>query len=397
MLKIAVVTPMLPLPFDRTRGRYIHETARALGRLASVRVFFQTQRYPRWLPLRARSHLQGAIPADYRLDGCDVEAFSYPALPGLSRGVNGHVAAQALTPRVRRYGPDVVLGYWIYPDGYAAVRCARRLGLPCVVGALGSDIYVRSGINARMTRRTLADADAVITVSRAMTAHTATVFGTPAQRLHTIVNGFNTTVFRPRDRAAMRQALGVAADAELIVYVGRFVEAKGLRELLGAFGRLARQRPHAALALIGDGVMKEALHGLVRASGLEQRIHLPGGLEPDAVAQWIGAADLLTLPSWSEGYPNVLVEAIACGRPVVATDVGGAREIVDADNGLLVPARDEAALTAALEAALTRRWDSSLIASRCRRTWDDVAAETLAVCEQVRRVRADGDRRAARG
>jgi glycosyltransferase involved in cell wall biosynthesis len=110
---------------------------------------------------------------------------------------------------------------------------------------------------------------------------------------------------------------------------------------------------------------------------------MPGGLVPTQVAEWIGAADLLCLPSWSEGYPNVVVEAIACGCPVVATDVGGTSEIVNATNGLLVPPREPARLQAALAAALGCRWDRAAIAAAIRRSWDDVARETLEVCAAV--------------
>jgi glycosyltransferase involved in cell wall biosynthesis len=169
----------------------------------------------------------------------------------------------------------------------------------------------------------------------------------------------------------------------MLVYVGRFVEAKGLVELVEAFSRLAAQRPHLRLALVGDGVMKQRLVSLVQASGAPERILMPGGMEPREVARWINASDLLVLPSWSEGYPNVVVEALACGRPVVATDVGGTREIVNADNGLLVAPRDVEALRAAIERALARRWDHAAIAARMRRSWDDVARETLGVCQEL--------------
>jgi glycosyltransferase involved in cell wall biosynthesis len=137
------------------------------------------------------------------------------------------------------------------------------------------------------------------------------------------------------------------------------------------------------LALVGDGVMKGELMELVRSTGLLERVHLPGGLAPEAVAEWINAADVLTLPSWSEGYPNVVVEGVACGRPVVATDVGGTREILHNGNGILIPPKDASRLASALRDALNGEWDHAGIAAAMSRTWDDVAVETLAVCEQV--------------
>ena len=388
MLRIALVTPMLPLPFDKTRGRYIHETARSLGKLATVRTFFQTLRYPQLPGLRPKTYLYGEIDENYQLDGCDVEAFSYTGLPVVTRGLNGHLASRSLTPRVKAFRPDVVVGYWVYPDGYAALRTAKALGVPCVVGALGSDIHVRSGVNATMTRRTIAQADALVCVSEAMRQHAIHVFGARAESTHTIVNGFNTEVFLPMDRASVRDRLGIPQDERMVLYVGRFVEAKGMRELITAFQALASRHPKLTLALIGDGVMKDELLGLVRTSGLESRICLPGGQDPAGVAEWINAADVLTLPSWSEGYPNVVVEALACGRPVVATDVGGTREILDSEaKGRLIPARDATRLATALEEVLCTEWDQFGIAASMGRSWDDVAVETLEVCQQVVRQR----------
>jgi glycosyltransferase involved in cell wall biosynthesis len=252
-----------------------------------------------------------------------------------------------------------------------------------VVGALGSDIHVRSGVNEKMTRRTIDGVDALLTVSEAMRQYSIREFGAPADKVHTIINGFNTKVFRPLDQIALREKLKIRPDEKLIIYVGRFVEAKGMRELIAAFKQLALADPKVSLALVGDGVMKTDLLEMVRSTGLHDRVHLPGGQSPEGVAEWINAADVLTLPSWSEGYPNVVVEGVACGRPVVATDVGGTREILDQHNGILIPPKDASRLASALQEALNGEWDHAAIAAAMSRTWDDVAVETLAVCEQV--------------
>lgn len=382
-LRIAVVTPMLPVPHDLTRGRFTYETVRALARLADVRVFFQTMRYPSLPGMKPRSYIYGKVPADYKLPGVDVEAFDYPAVPVLSRALNGLVGSWALGPRVRAFQPDLVLGYWVYPDGYAALRVARSLGVPCVIGALGSDIHVRSGFNVLMTRRTLTGADAVLTVSEAMRQASIAEFGVKPAAVHTVINGFNTSVFGLADQAQARDRLGVGATDQVVIYVGRLVETKGLRELIDASRELAASNARFRLVLVGDGGMKAELQALIQSAGLADKVRLPGGLPPEQVAEWICAADVLTLPSWSEGYPNVVVEAVACGRPVVATDVGGTREIVHAGNGILVAPKNPTQLRAALEQALGRSWDHAAIAAAMRRSWDDVAVETLAVCEAL--------------
>jgi glycosyltransferase involved in cell wall biosynthesis len=124
------------------------------------------------------------------------------------------------------------------------------------------------------------------------------------------------------------------------------------------------------------------------ASEPQLPIQLAGAQDPTAVARWMCAADVVTLPSYSEGHPNVLVEALACGRPVVATPVGGIPEVVDAESGILVPTHDAEALAAGLTQALNRPWDHAALARRFSRDWHQVAQDTLQACEQARAMHA---------
>jgi glycosyltransferase involved in cell wall biosynthesis len=166
----------------------------------------------------------------------------------------------------------------------------------------------------------------------------------------------------------------------IIVYVGRLVATKGIFDLLAAFTELCKGDSFLRLVLVGDGVMRMDMEQAVQRLGLEHRVRLPGGKGHLDVARWLAASDMLCLPSWSEGYPNVVVEAIACGRPVVACDVGGTSEIVTASNGLLVPRRNPARLATAIREVLDRTWDESAVSRTVQRSWMNVAKETLHVC-----------------
>ncbi len=380
-LRIGVITPMLPVEHDRTRGRYIHETARALSSLAEVRVFFQELATPNVRLLKSRSYLDARGASTLLAHDIDVETLRYPALPGVSRALNGYTSSVVLAPRVRRFNPDVLLAYWLYPDGFAAIRVARALGIPVVVGALGSDVHRPTRLNRWFAKRVVRSADALLTVSEDMRRAMIRDFGADAGKVHAVVNGINAAVFHPRDRAACRARLGLPSASRIILYVGRFVRAKGLCELVDAFGALAASDPTLRLALVGDGVMRDELRSMLQSKGLLEKCLLPGGLEPDEVAEWMGAADLLCLPSWSEGYPNVVVEAVASGLPVVATDVGGTSEIINTNNGELVAPQDIQSLTKGLRETLARKWDATSVARSVKRSWDEVARETLAVCE----------------
>lgn len=381
-MRIALVTPMFPVPHDHTRGRYIYETARCLARIARVRIL-QQPRYPDLPFIKARNFLHERIPSDYQMQDVDVQTSEYVALPAVSRPFNGFVSAASLIPQMRSFDPDVVLAYWLYPDGFAAVRAAATLGKPAVIGALGSDVHVPNRIGAFFSRRAVRRADGVLAVSEHMRRAIIRDLGGTADKVHAVVNGFNHDIFRPLPRAACRAALGLPESRRQIVYVGRLVREKGLLELLEAFTALAGHDPALDLALVGDGIMRHDLEGRLSAEGLQGRVRLVGGKDPQGVAQWIGASDLLCLPSWSEGYPNVVVEALACGRPVVATDVGGTSEIVRGGNGLLVKPRDASALKQALQQVLAATWSPDSLAATVTRSWDDVARETADVCRAV--------------
>ncbi len=379
-MRLLIVTSQFPIAGEPNRGRPIYQTVRALSKIADARVLSPVARYPRWA--RPRSYLFRAADPAHTLPDCDVRYVEYPALPLLTRPFNGWLCARTLHAPLREFAPDVVLSYWLYPDAFGAMHAARRAGLPLVVGARGSDLRVRDAVSRRLTRPVLHAAQRILVVSEDLGRVAAHDYDADPTRIRAIPNGCDATIFHPRDRNEARAALQLDADAELVVYVGRLVPEKGLRELLDAMTLLAPQRPKLQLALVGEGPMRAELEARV-AAGPTLRVHLPGAQGPHEVARWMAASDLVTLPSYSEGHPNVLVEALACGRPVVATPVGGIPEVVDADCGLLVAARDPVALAAGLRDALDRRWDEEALSRRFSRGWDAVAGDTLRVCEEA--------------
>lgn len=378
-MRLLIVTSQFPIAGEPNRGRPILQTVRALSRLAEVRVLSPIATYPRWA--RPRSYLFRAADPAHVVPGLDVRYVEYPALPAVSRPFNGALCAHALHAPLRAFAPDVVLSYWLYPDAYGAMRAARHAGVPLVAGARGSDLRVRDAISRRLTQPVVRSARRLLVVSEDLGRVAVRDYGADPARIRAIPNGCDASIFHPQDRAAARAALGIDGEAELVVYVGRLVPEKGLRELLEATAALAPSRPRLQLALVGDGPMHAELDA--RAAAAPHRLHLPGAQDAPAVARWMAAADTVTLPSYSEGHPNVLVEALACGRPVVATLVGGIPEVVDAASGLLVPARDAQALAGGLREALERDWDVDALARRFSRDWDAVAADTLRACAET--------------
>lgn len=381
-MRLLIVTSQFPIAGEPNRGRPVYQTIRELSRLATVRVISPVATYPRWA--QPRSYLFRASDDTQTVEGCDVQYVRYPALPAVTRPLNGWSCARALHAPLKAFAPDLVLSYWLYPDAYGAMLAARKAGLPLVAGARGSDLRVRDAVSRALTRPVVNAAQRLLVVSEDLGRVAAENYGADPARIRTIPNGCDASLFHPADRAASRTRLDIAADAEVVTYVGRLVVEKGLRELLDACRTLSAARPRLRLVLVGEGPMREEIATRLAADPSLQ-VTLAGAQPPAEVARWMAASDLVTLPSYSEGHPNVLVEALACGRPVVATPVGGIPEVVDAESGILVPARDAQALAAGLAQALDRRWDEAALARKFSRDWRQVAEDTLEACEQALR------------
>jgi glycosyltransferase involved in cell wall biosynthesis len=175
----------------------------------------------------------------------------------------------------------------------------------------------------------------------------------------------------------------VAAEDEVILYVGRLDVRKGLVELIEAAAGLRQRRPGVRAYLVGDGPDRPLLAEAIARVGAEEVVRLVPSCLTAEVARWMGAADLVTLPSYMEGCPNVVIEALSSGRPVVATEVGGIPELMDERSGRLVPAKDVGALRVGLDEVLEARWDAGEIASRHSRSWWEMADEVLGVLERT--------------
>jgi teichuronic acid biosynthesis glycosyltransferase TuaC len=377
-LRVTLVTPIFPIPAQPYRGHSEYEIVLALSKRADVNVICPFPRYPKWFqPTYDHRHPD----LSYSPPGVSTRYFEYPALPGVTRSINGLVCARYLEPYFRECMPDVACNFWLYPEGYATVAVAHKLGIPSVVGSIGSDLNRFVDPASRwLTKLSMKRATFVVTKSEHLRQR-AIQMGISPSKVRTIRNGCNPAVFRVGDRSVARAQLAIDEKAELVLFVGRLDTAKGIEELLEAFASLAVRRPNLRLAFVGDGPGGEHLRSKTKHLGLENRIALNGACSSQGVAQWLAAANVLALPSYNEGYPNVVIEALSCGRPVIATNVGGILELVNEESGILITPRDSRALAGAIEKAMDRLWDEHFISEQFRRSWDEAAEELLRICE----------------
>jgi len=377
-LRISVITPVFPTSSQGDRGIYIYRIVRSLQRYGRVDVVCTLVTYPMLPLVRPPAMRQGNLDVHFSPEGVNVRYLQYPGLPVLTRPLNSISCASAIKAHVKSLQPDIILAYWAQPEGNAAIAIGRSLGVPVIVGALGSDLLLAKGIGRHLVRRAVARADRVLTVSADM-SNVAISLGAQVDRVTTITNGCDRSVFHVRPRRSCRIKLGIDLNTRLVLFVGRMTKAKGLRELAAAFAQVRGRFVDAALVCIGEGPMKKQF-----ASGRgAEPIRAVGYKTCDEIADWLGACDLLCLPSYSEGCPNAVMEALSCGRPVVATRVGGIPELVDDRSGILVPPRDVTSLASAISECLNRTWDENAIAAQVRRSWDDVADNTYSACLEV--------------
>jgi glycosyltransferase involved in cell wall biosynthesis len=383
-LRVAVITRYFPTSHELWAGHSAYQTLKFLARHCDVKVFYPESQYPQRFTPKSRAGRK--IDFSYRPAGVEVEYIGYPALPAITRPLNGWSAARSIFKSVRAWQPEIILNYIIYPDGDAALRIAKTLKIPFVVTAIGTDLNVIPPLCEGLTRRVLRRADYTVTVSGDL-LKTARRFGAPVDKSRAVLNGCDTSIFYPRDRSQARAWLNIPADEETIVYVGRLDLAKGLGELVTAVAKLGKQRPRLRCHIIGDGPARGALIESIAALGAGQHFSLAPACPTEGVGRWMAASDLITLPSYREGCPNVVVEALASGRPVVASNVGGIPELVDDEGGRLVPARDAEALERALDQVLSHDWDANAISSHHSRSWSDVSDEVEKILRDVLKAR----------
>jgi glycosyltransferase involved in cell wall biosynthesis len=241
----------------------------------------------------------------------------------------------------------VINADFFWPDGPAAMRMARILDVPFSVTARGSDIQYwmkRPAIAERILEAGKA-ADGLLSVSAAL-GKVMAGYGMPAERISTHYTGLDRGRFHAVDREEAKSKLGMKGP--LLLTAGALIPGKGQRDAIAALAEI----PGATLLLVGDGPDRPMLEALVNARALQDRVRILGNIPHSEVATLMGAADVMVLPSRSEGLANVWVEALACGTPVVTCDVGGAREVIDRpEAGALVPP-DPKAIAEAVNAIL---------------------------------------------
>ncbi len=375
--RVLVFTTLYPNAAQPLRGIFVRHRVAAVARNCPTRVV---------APILDRDRRWGATHAhrDERQDDIEVSHPPYTTLPLLGRFADGVLLYRQVLAHVRRihaeFPFDVIDAHYAFPDGAAATLLADHFRVPVAVTVRGGDLDMlpRFRLRRHAITRTLRRADRIFAVSEHLAAR-AVALGAAPRSVMVVPNGVDPATFSYGDAHAARRTLGVADDQPVVICVGNLLAEKGQHVLIEAIAEMETRADEPHLVLIGSDpspmrAYRRRLERLIASRGLGDRIRLLGSVDQETLGHWYRAADLLVHPSFREGSPNVVREALACGTPVVASRVGGVPELIASDAlGLLVEPGDVDGLVRALRAALQRSWDRPGIAAQAGgRDWPSV-------------------------
>lgn len=333
-------------------------------------------------------------------NGIDVWHPRYPLLPKVGMTLAPLTLATACLRPLRKmiregFDFDVIDAHYFYPDGVAAAMLARWVGKPLLVTARGSDINLiaRRALPRRMIRWAADKANAVIGVSGALVEELARI-GVDREKLHVMRNGVDLERFQPLASNMLRDSLGVTG-GPVLLSVGNLVVNKGHDLVIDALSLLKPGFPDARLIVVGHGPELLRLQSLAHKRGVAASVIFFGAVANEELAALYGAADALVLASSREGWPNVLLEAMACGTPVVATRVGGIPEMITCRQvGIMTDERSAAGLAKALSRLLAEPTERAQVRRHAQGFgWGPTSNAQLALFRRL--LKEDGEARHA--
>ena len=332
MIRLLTFSTLYPNSVRPSHGIFVETRLRHLLRSGEVesRVIAPVPWFPFHHAVFGEYARHAGVPRHEERNGLSVDHPHYLLLPKIGMNIAPYTLAQAGLKAARRliasgYDFDLIDAHYFYPDGVAAVMIGTAFGKPVVITARGTDINLipRYSKPRQMILDAARDCAAIISVSAALKGGLE-VLGVDSRRISVLRNGVDLTLFHPEDRFSARASLGVVRFA--LASVGNLIQTKGHDLVIRALAEL----PDVQLFIAGGGPERSVLERLATKLGVADRVTFLGVCSQEELSVLYSAVDCLVLASAREGWPNVLLEAMACGTPLVASDVGGVPEIVDA-------------------------------------------------------------------
>ena len=383
MTRMLTISTLFPNAEQPNHGIFVENRLRhtlALGGLEAT-VVAPVPYFPFKSQVWGRYGAFARVPPDERRFGVSIFHPRFLVVPKIGAAVAPRLVYHSARRALRKLMDgglrfDVIDAHYFYPDGVAAALLAREFKRPLVITGRGSDLTLlpKHPFAREQIRWAAQEADALITVSESL-KKSLVGLGVRQEKIAVLRNGVEIGLFMPLERRQIRSKLGI--DRFAILCVGGLIPLKGHNIAIDALAQL----PDCELLIIGAGPMRTQLERRVSELGVEERVRFLGEIAHRNLPQYYNAADVMVLMSEREGWANVILESLACGTPVISTDVGGASEIIrDRVAGRLLRDRNPNALALEITAlrsdpptrAMTRRYAEAF-------SWQPVAAANKAL------------------
>ncbi|WP_321495886.1 glycosyltransferase [uncultured Desulfobacter sp.] len=380
-MKVLSFSYCFPTQANPNWGIFVFQRTNALAKFVDLKVCSPVP----WFPFLA----PGGKTAHGNWKGLEISRPRFFYTPKFFKNNDARFYARGILPWVKKlclnWQPDILDSHFIWPDGVAVSLIAQDLGIPYVITLRGKLFEcMKEPSQVRQCTQALKKASAVISVSSGL-AETAIELGADPSRMSVIPNGVDAQNFNIKEKNACRKSLGLPEDKKILVTVAHLGHRKGHHEVIRALAGLPE---NVCLVLVGgpaQGGTPETIMAEAEKSGVKKRIILTGPQSYDQVARYFSAADASVLASYREGCPNAVLESLACGTPVVATDVGAVRDILPVPGaGCIVPRKEVEPLKNGLKEVLAAKWDpESVIKASKVRSWEQVALDVQAVFRTI--------------
>jgi len=378
-MNILFISSLFPNSLQLNRGVYSLQIVREMARFANVRVVapFPTLGMFSFIDSIKKYRTNLPIPDIETIDSLTIYHPRYFAVPKMGF-LHPNTLYTTLKPLIRQihaeWAIDAVNSHWLFPDGVAVQRICATLGIPVMLTPLGTDLNSYLGFRFRrgQIRDSLIGADRVSLLNREM-FRICEGLGVSPSRMVIIPNGVDTRKFNILDRSQCRKDVGLADDRKIILFVGNLVPVKSVDTLFKAFAaNSGALTASAKLVIVGSGYLEMELKNLAASLKVSDYVTFIGTVKHESLPVWMNAADCLCLPSLSEGHPNVMMESLACGTPVVASSVGSVPDFIDSDTGFTIRPLDVEDLAAKLLACINTNYDRRGVRSRVAKyTWEN--------------------------
>ncbi len=393
-MKILTFTTLFPNHRQPFYSLFVRERIKVLAELCDVWVVAPVPWFP---PVKffGERYYNFSQVIKYEKQG-DLDVFHprYVTIPRIFKYLDGFFMFISLFIFIRQmkkdFSFDLIDAHWAYPDGYAAGCLAKRLNVPYTVTVRGSDInvFAKERLRGKLIIRSLMKADRIICVSKALQNNLLKV-GIPLEKTEVAENGVDYQKFYPVQKCEARKYLKLPDNGHIILSVGYLHEIKGFHLIIEAMKTLQYETNQPIyFFVIGEddqSFYKDFMYSKIAENHLQDNVFFAGPKKPEELKYWYSASDIFCLASSREGCPNVVLESLSCGTPVVATKVGGIPEIIsDQELGILVE-RDVENIRKGIRSALQKNWDHNKIAAHARYSysWEITASKIYKIFKGI--------------